>query len=187
MQTVLKESIIGLRWVIVAHVAAGLLILAVCSFASEKHFFSKAKTLLFGSVISMDRPARIAWCLALSRLLTVLVYACMPGETDLAIGLVIGLETLGILFLTKDLKTWGLQFLAFAAVFAILLLQGLFYRYYNEVEGQRAYQLLYIFLGVFAVLAALQQTLVGHEQLIRGSNPEMAKLLAGKPGKAEKQ
>lgn len=174
MQILLRESVIGLRWVILAHVAAALLILTVCSFTGERKLFSRGKVLLFGSILSMNKAARTAWCLSLSRLLIVLIYACMPGETDLIPGIIIGLETLAMLILTGDLKTWSMQLVSFAAVYAILLLQGLFYRYYAEVESQRVYQLIYIFLGVFAGLVAVQQTLSGHEQLIRGSNPEMA-------------
>lgn len=151
---------------IYAHLAAALLILAVYSFQSDRFSFSRFRVALFGSIYALTPACRIAWALSLSRMITVGFLAVRPENTGIPFGVALLLLTFGICILSGDTKGMVKQMLISAEVFATLVLQGMFRSFYLEVETSLVLKIVSVYLGIFAVLFTLYQTLKGHERLL---------------------
>jgi len=151
---------------ICAHLAVAFLILAVYSFQSDRFSFSRFRVALFGSIYALTPACRVAWALSLSRMITVCFLAVKPESTGIPFGIALVLLTFGICFLSGDIKGLIHQTMISAAVFATLVLQGMFRSFYLEVETSLVLKIVSVYLGIFAVLFTLYQTLKGHERLL---------------------
>lgn len=188
MDTIL-QIITENRGLIFLHLGVALLILTVYSFAADRFSFSRGRVLVLGALYALDRPCRVAWALSLSRMLTVCYLAVFPGKTDIAFGLVLALLTLGIFFLSHDLKGLINQLMIYAAVYSGLILQGMFFSYYREIESVMAMKLMAIYLGIFAALFSVYQTFRGHERLIMisaGENQEELEKVTRRENEADR-
>lgn len=158
------------KWLVAAHLVTALLIVFLYVIQSGKFGFTKGKTVLFGAVFSMDRRDLIAWAISISRFITVCYCAARPEDTGLIFAGILVLMTFVLNLLAGDMPGLLNQSLTYIVISVLILLKGLFLSYCREVEDLAIIRIIAWFLGCFAILYSLFQTIRGHEQLILLSN-----------------
>ena len=138
-------------------------------FMLEGDYFdwTRKKVSTFGLLFDLDRRGCIALAESLSRLIYIVYVAINCTRTGLEAGIVILLMTVFGCIVTKDWKGIPQQVLTFGAVYGLLLLEGMFGNYYNDVERYWLLRAMVIFMGVFACLYTVYASIGYHERIIR--------------------
>jgi len=166
MRELILNQIYNLRWLILIYVAFILGISVLSFFIARNFTWNGRNTSIYGFLYNLTDKCKISYSISLTRMIFVFICAAFPRTMGLEAGIVLILSTIFVAAFSGDFRIFIGQLFIYSGIYGVLLLEGMFSSYFNEVEQYWLIKAMVIFLGVFASLYAVYQHIILHERLV---------------------
>ena len=160
-------EIYNLRWLISAYV---ITVVAFCAFfwANTVRFrWSRSKIRYFGAIYHVSSRTRIAITFALGRYAFILVSVVLCAYTGIYHMAVLLVFSLAINVIEVDIKRIFGDVAVYIAVFAIMLLESILYKYYIQMERAAGIMAMVVLLGIFVALYSTYNFIISYDRILK--------------------
>jgi len=172
MWRALLTEIYNLRWLIVIYVVFIFALIILSLIVGKKFVWNGRNTTIYGFFYNLNTHCKIAYGISLTRVLYVMINAVFCEGLGFEVLIVLMLQTIFISVFSRDFLILPGQVFIYGVIFGILMLEGMFSGYYNEVDGYWLIRVMVIFLGTFVSLYVIYHQIIIHERLVNISAGE---------------
>ena len=153
------------KWFIVGAVIATVVLSAYLMLSTKEFEWTKRKVRAFAFLYDLDTRGRICLVLLLFRLMFLIFLAATGGSTTIWEAVAVLFITLVYAIVSGENKNY-LQLLSYAVIYVLLVMEGLFTAYYEDIDDSWLIMFLIIAFGLFSGLYSIHQSLTGYEMLL---------------------
>lgn len=160
-------EIYNLRWLISAYVIAIVVACFLFWLGTSGFAWTKTKIRIFGVLYDLSEKSKAAATFAFGRYIFIIVSTVMCSYTGIYHMAVLLIFSLTICILEVDFKNIFGDIAVYIAVYAIMMLESIMYKYYIQVENSAVIMVMTVMLGIFVSLYSTYHLIVSYDRILK--------------------